>query len=247
MIVFQGLSRTSDVTYLLAVSFLGLLLAGMFTLYPPNVQGTFSWRKPLIGSIFGLICIFGILAVFFPTKCSRVFDFGKRGESNTPYHSNLASHGGSPSLQGHHPPCEHYLGHVFRIGERTFCAACTGLLLGGFLALVGALLYFFGDWGFEQNSSLMVWTGAVGVGLGLFQFGFRRFARLFLNIFFVLGAFLILVGVDNLVQSLLIDLFLEALIIFWLFARISLSQWDHERICYACKVGVCAFVQGKTG
>ena len=213
-----------------------------------NVQETLSWRKPLIGSIFAVICIFGILAVFFPIKCSRVFDFGKGREGNTPYHSRLASHGRarSPSLQGHHPPCEHYLGHVFRIGERTFCAACTGLLLGGFLALVGAILYFFGDCGFEQGTSLMVWIGAAGVGLGLFQFGFRRGIRLVLNIFFVLGAFLILVGVDNLVQNLMIDLFLEALIIFWLFARISLSQWDHERICYACKVGVCAFVQGKT-
>ena len=244
--MFQSFSRTSNVTYLLTVSFLGLLIAGMFTLYPPKVQETLSWRKPLIGSIFGIICIFGILAVFFPTKCSRVFDFGKRGESNRPYHSSLASHGASSSLQGHHPPCEHYIGHVFRIGDRTFCAACTGLFLGGFLALVGVLLYFFGDWGFEQSSSLMVWTGAVGVGLGLLQFEFRSFIRLFFNIFFVLGAFLALVGVDNLVHSLLIDLFLEALIIFWLFARISLSQWDHERICYACKVAACAFAQGKT-
>jgi len=237
-------TRSFDITYLVIMSFLGLFLTGMLTVYPPIVHENILWRKPLIGSIFGLICVFGILAVFSPAQCSRVFDFGKEKRSRL-YFGKFASHGASSTLQGHHPDCENFAAHVFRIGDKTFCAACSGLLLGGFLALFGTPLYFFGNWHVEQSSSLTVWVGVLGVGFGLFQFKFRSFVRLFLNVFFVLGTFFILIGVDKLVHSVTVDLFLVALTVFWLFTRIALSQWDHERICYACKVATCEFADRK--
>jgi hypothetical protein len=228
------------------MSFLGLFLAGMLTVYPPKVHENLLWRKPLIGSIFGLISIFGVLAVFSPTQCSRVFDFGKQ-KTSRPHLGKFASHGTSSTLQGHHPDCENFAAHVFRIGDKTFCAACTGLLLGGLLVLVGTLLYFFSNWRVEQSSSLMIWVGVLGVGFGLFQFKFRSFVRLFLNVFFVLGTFFILIGVDKLLHSVAVDLFLVALTLFWLFTRISLSQWDHERICLSCKAATCEFGDRKRG
>jgi hypothetical protein len=136
---------------------------------------------------------------------------------------------------------------VFRIGSKTFCAACTGLFLGGLFALSGSFLYFFCHYNVEQSSYLLVWIGILGVGFGLFQFKFRSFIRLFLNIFFVLGTLLILVGIDKLVHSVTIDLFLVALILFWLFTRISLSQWDHKRICFACGIVNCKFADKRGG
>ncbi len=145
-------------------------------------------------------------------------------------------------MQGHHPSCGKFAAHVFQIRSKTFCAACVGLLLGGLLALAGALLYFFGNWRVpEQNSSIMVLVGILGVGLGLFQFKFRNLVRLSLNTFFVLGTLFILIGVDEFVQSLMVDLFVVSVIFFWLFTRISLSQWDHKRICSDCKVVGCEF------
>lgn len=240
----KTLSRSFDIIYLVIMSFLGLFLTGILTVYPPTVHENFLWRKPLIGSIFGLICVFGILAVFISTQCSRVFNF-KKEKPSRPYLDKFASHRVSSTLQGHHPDCGNFAAHVFRIGDKTFCAACTGLLLGGLLAFAGTFLYFFSNWHVELSSSLIVWMGILGVGFGLFQFKFRSFVRLFLNIFFVLGAFLILIGVDKLVQSVAVDLFLVALTLFWLFARISLSQWDHEKICYTCKVATCEFADRK--
>lgn len=240
----QNLSRNFDIKYLILMSSLGLFLTGMLTVYPPRVHETLLWRKPLIGTIFGLICVFGLLAVFFPRRCSRVFDFGKKKPSR-PDLGKFASHGTSSTLRGHHPNCGNFSAHLFRMGDKTFCAACTGLLLGGLSALVGTLLYFFSDWRFEANSPLIVCVGILGVGFGLFQFKSRRFVRLLLNIFFVLGTFFILIGVDKLVHSVAVDLFLVALTLFWLFTRISLSQWDHERICYACKVATCEFADRK--
>lgn len=237
--------RSPALTHLITMSFFGLFLAGMLVLYPPVVRENFLWRKPVIGSIFGAICILGILAAFSPKQCSRVFDFGREGRSERPNISPFAPHGASSIVRGHHPDCENFSAHVFRIGNRTFCTACTGLFFGGLLALAGTILYFFGGLHVEQSSFLLVWTGVLGVGFGLFQFKVRGFVRLFLNTFFVFGAFLILIGVDDLAHSVIVDIFLVALTLFWLFTRVSLSQWDHRRTCHTCKVAVCEFADAR--
>jgi len=237
----QNLFPSLFITYLVIVSLFGLFLAGVIAFYPPVVGESFVWRKPIVGSIFGSICILGILAALFPKQCSGVYDFKKDEKGSRSYLNHFASHDTFSTVRGHHPDCENFSAHVFQIGNRTFCTACTGLLLGGLLALAGTILYFFSNWRVGQGSFLLVWVGVLGVGFGLFQFRARSFIRLFLNTFFVLGTFLILIGIDELARSVMVDLFLIALILFWLFTRISLSQWDHERICYACKVVACEF------
>lgn len=220
---------------------------GTLALNPPMANENFLWRKPVVGSLFGLICTFGILAVFFPTQCSAMFDFGKEEKRRRLDVNMFAFHGTSSMAQGHHPDCENFSAHVFRIKDRRYCAACTGLLLGGLISLVGTFLYFFGDWLIGQNSLQAVLIGLLGVAFGLFQFKVRRsFVRLFLNTFFVLGAFLLLVGIDELAQNVFVDLFLVVLVVFWLFTRISLSQWNNWRICYTCNVVSCEFrISGK--
>jgi hypothetical protein len=236
----KSILRTPALTYLVGLSLFGLFLAGMLSIYPPMTPESFVWRRPLIGSVFSLICILGILAVFFPKQCSGMFDAATRGKREPSALDGFPSHGASPAMKGHHPDCEGFSPHVFRIGNRTFCTACTGLLLGGLAALAGTVMYFFGEWNIISNSSLLVWIGVVGVGLGLFQFKVKATAiRLSLNAFFVLGTFLILVGADELAQNVFADMFLVLLAIFWLFTRIVLSQWDHRRICHTCRVDHC--------
>jgi len=235
----QNTFSSSFISYLVTVSLFGLFLVGILVFYPPVAGESFLWRKPVVGSIFGAICVPGILAAFFPKKCSGVFDFRKDEKGGRSYLNHFASHGISSTVKGHHPDCESFSTHVFRVGNRTFCTACTGLLLGGLSALAGTILYFFSNWRVEQDSSLLVWVGILGVGFGLFQFNFGGIVRLFSNAFFVFGAFLILTGVDELVRSVKVDLFLIALTLFWLFTRISLSRWDHGRICHACRVVTC--------
>ncbi len=242
----QNLSRNFGIAYLILLSFLGLFIVVMLTIYPPRVHEYLLWRKPLIGSIFGLICIFGILAAFFPRVCSRIFNLGKKKPSGS-HLGKFSSHGTSSTLRGHHPDCGSFSRHVFRIGDKTFCAACTGLVLGGLLAIAGTFLYFLVNWHVETNSFAIVYVGVLGVGFGLFQFKSRSFVRSLLNIFFVFGTFLIVIGVDNLVHSVMVDLFLIALTLFWLFTRISLSQWDHQRICASCEVATCASASEKKG
>lgn len=240
----KGILQTPVMVYLIGLSLFGLFLAGLLSIYPPVAHEDFVWRKPLIGLVFSLICILGILAVFFPKQCSGIFDFVTKGKQEHSTVGNFASHGTSSAMKGHHPDCENFSSHVFHMGNRTFCTACTGLLLGGFTSLVGTVLYFFGDWQIEQGSLLVVLIGLPGVGFGLFQFKARRTAiRLSLNTFFILGTFLVLVGVDKLAQNVFADIFVVLLAIFWLLTRIMLSQWDHKRICYFCNVTTCELVE----
>jgi hypothetical protein len=245
--MFQHHYIRSDMKYQLLLSFAGLLLVAVLSIFPPTVTGDFAWRKPVIGSIFSSICVLGILAVFAPNKLLRIFNTGKKKGNGDSDSAKLVSHGTSIVLQGHHPTCGNYDAHIFRIKGKIFCAACAGLLFGGLLALAGAAVYFFGDWRVAEHSSLMVLLGIAGVSFGLFQYKFRNLIRLSVNAIFVLGALLILIGIDELVHSLIFDLFVVSLIMFWLVTRISLSQWDHERICSDCGIENCRLREQKKG
>jgi len=243
----QKVRPNFDLLFLLSVSFFGLFMVGTLTLYPPAIQESFPWRKPAIGSIFGLICVLGILAVFSPKKCSQAFH-QEKGETNLrkthrPKQERGELQAASHILKlrlvhGHHPTCENFSSHEFQVGNRTFCTSCMGLLFGALITLAGTIMYFFNEWPIAMEGLLLIGVGTLGVAFGLLRFLLfnvqRRVLRFSLNTFFVLGSFLILIGTDMLIQSLFIDLFLILLSVFWLFTRIRLSQWDHEKICRAC-------------
>jgi len=214
--------------FIISVSVFGVVIALLFAFNPPMTNENLFWRRPLVGSVLGLICILGIFAALFPKECSNVFHFRRE-------QANFASHQVSATSKGHHPDCEEFSAHVIHIGGYTLCTACTGLLFGALIALIGTFFYFFGDWHLGKMSFLVVLIGAIGLVLGFFQLKFRGFIRLMLNALFVIEALLILVGIDELSHNLSVDLFITLLIVFWLFTRIQLSKWDHRRICNNCK------------
>jgi hypothetical protein len=67
-------SRISPLLMFLAsVSTFGIVTTLMLTMYPPKPFENVWWRKPLVGSFFALICVSGIMAVFFPESCGEGF------------------------------------------------------------------------------------------------------------------------------------------------------------------------------
>jgi len=218
--------------YQLFLSFVGLIVVTFLVIFPPNVTAIFPWRKPIIGLIFNIFCFLGFLAVFSPSKCGKILEHNKakRNESS----EKVVFQRNSFTLMGHHSTCGKYSEHVFHINAKTYCAACVGLLVGGFLALVGSVIYFFVGLNIPENSLVFILLGIFGIILGIFQFAFKSLIRFFANIFFVLGSLFMLIEVDATVNGLFFDFFVVCLIIFWLFTRISFSQWDHERICFGC-------------
>jgi len=210
----------------ISVSVFGLVTILMLALNPPMMNDGFFWRKPLIGIAFSLICVLGIFAAIFPKPCSEAFHFRKE---------NINLNSQKIQATSHHPQCREFSAHVIQIRDHQLCAACTGLLLGAIVALFGTALYFFCGWHIGEASFPIVSIGIIMTILGFFQLKFRSLSRLIFNVVFVLGAFLILVGIDELTKSLLIDLFLVAFIVFWILTRIQLSQWDHQKTCSNCK------------
>jgi len=241
--------KSANITllFLTSVSFFGLVLVALFTVNPPVSQADLVWRKPVVGSIFGLVCVLGALAVFFPNECSRGFNFGKgekrRGWFSFSFRRGILASEGDSVLRGHHPMCAGFSCHVFNLGGRMFCATCSGLFLGAVVSFVGVAGYFFGNWQVGQNTFLLVWVGILGVALGLLQSPLvkvrRSFVRVFSGALLAVGAFLSLVVVDELARDFFLDVFLVFLTVFWLVTRISLSQWEHEKICSSCNLVSC--------
>ena len=121
--------------FLVAAAFFGLAL-GPLLLLQPNLQADQSpIRRPLIGAIYSVVCIVGIVAVFYPGKCRMMFQ-----KPNFPTDSMKTS----PSaiqFRGHHPDCERFSGNRITIRGSVFCAACSGLLIGAITALVVAIIF----------------------------------------------------------------------------------------------------------
>jgi hypothetical protein len=63
--------------------------------------------------------------------------------------------------------------------------------------------------------------------------------RFFASILFVVGSFLLLVGIDGAVKNTSIDLFFVALSVLWIMTKIALSQRDHQQTCSQCTTESC--------
>lgn len=218
------------ILFFVIASALGLSAVLVLAFYVPVTPSDTPLRKPIIGSIFTIICFFGGLAALYPRRCSRVF--GSHGENKSmSFHTAYANNHG---MRGHHPDCGQFSAHTMEVRKRVLCAACTGLSLGAVVATVGAATYFFTGLEIEQVSLPSI---AIGVGfiiLGFAQFKFKGFTRLMLNALFVIGAFSVLIGMDALTKNLFVDSYLISLIVLWILTRILLSEWDHTCICRSC-------------
>jgi len=240
MAMTQTVRRNLTVLSLVSISLIGLILASILVFYTPASQD-FSWRRPIISSTYALICILGAIAVFFPKKCSRVIRSKKWATTSckTPQldETRTTTFFGLKLTHGHHPKCESFSNHEFQIGKKTYCAGCTGLLIGASISLVTVSAYFFSQVQLDNEAIPLIGFGFITVLVGLLTPIFiagRSAIRLATNASLILGMSSILVGADTLLHNIQIDLYLIALDILWLTTRMSLSQLNHERICANC-------------
>jgi hypothetical protein len=229
--------------FYLTVSLLGLGLLAILTFSQTVPRTDFSWQMPLSGLIFGAICIFGIMAGLSPRRCSQIthFEAAERSGSYAVKRSN--SEEKLTAFRGHHPTCGNFGSHVLSFGDRTFCAGCTGLVSGAIFSLAGNFLYFFVGFQVGEVGSLFFWLGFLGVLCGLLQYKFptsNSFMHFILNVTFVLGAFLLLIGVNSVNGSLTLDLYLLALTVYWIVTRIMLSHLEHRKKCSSCGSKPCS-------
>jgi hypothetical protein len=222
--------RTSTVTlaFLVAVSIVGLALVNVLVLQPNLELSSPPFRHDLVGSLYSIICLLGIAAVFYPEKCMGLF----QKQSPLPQTSGAS---GSVRISGHHPDCQNFSGNRIRVNGRELCAACSGLLVGAIIALAGSAMQFFIGLNIVSASVWLLVLGEIWMLLGLFQIKFAGYAKMIANVIFVVGSFVTLVEADLMGESILVDLYTLGLIVFALWLRILLSEWNNRRICQKCQ------------
>ena len=239
----QTSHRNFTLLSLVAVSLIGLILASILLFYTPAAQD-FPWRRPIISLTYALICILGSVAVFLPKTCSRMIRLKKWEtapkmlyNTSQPDERKTTSLFGFKLTHGHHPNCENFIDHEFQIGNRTFCAGCTGLLIGALISLVTVSAYFLSQVQLDKVAIPLIGFGFITVPVGLLTpilIARRSTTRLAMNALLILGMSSILVGADTLLRSIQIDLYLISLNLPWLTTRIAISQLSHEKICIDC-------------
>jgi hypothetical protein len=215
--------------FLVAVSVFGLTLVPLLLLQPNLQADQSTFRRPLVGAIYCLVCIVGVVAVFYPGKCRIMF---KKPNVSIDNKNPSAS---AVLFRGHHPGCEEFSGNRITIKGSVFCAACSGLLVGAIVSIVAAVLFSLGFIDFRTGSLWVLVAGEVLMLLGLAQIKMRSYVKMAVNATFVVGSCLSLIGVDLAGQNLLIDAYVLGLIVFMLWFRILLSEWNNKRICLACE------------
>lgn len=222
-------SSGKTVAFFLTISIFGLFTVVALAMIEPAVHTDYFWRKPLVGVLFSTICIAGVAAAFHPNKCAEKFETQEVAEASPEDRPT------NYRITGHHPNCARYGAHTLTVSKHVFCAACSGLALGAFVAVLGMVLYVSGGDVSVEAGKLMLIVGSICVPLGLAQLKLSGGVRLMLNFVFVCGAFLVLIGTDVLIKDTLLDLYIVGLIVVWIMTRIVLSDWDHSRICGLCR------------
>ena len=212
----------------LAISILGLLMVALM-LSRPGTTPTPS-RNLAVWAIFSTLCILGATATLFPRTCSHST---RPPEDLEP--SRYTTISGIRLIHGHHATCESFSGHELELGEKTYCAACTGLLIGAIAALAVATL------GLVCGITLPPITGYLGLALVLLGLIYNPLLnittpilRTLINALLVPGFSLILVAADGHGNPGL-SLLVIALSVYWMYTRIQLSSLNHEEICDDCE------------
>jgi len=226
---------------LFSLTTLGLIPLIVFrTIINPSSLAT---HPQLVGSIFIVICLLGAIVGVRPSSFSRSYhETGKIAIDDSHEHETLNQR---PTKLGHHHSCDHFSDHVLIIRNNVFCAGCTGLTSGAVISIYGGVFYFFLGISLV-NEFLVFGIGFVGVFVGITQHHLYRalsvrsgFIRYILNVVFVLGAFYLLVGANQIVGIITVDIYILCVILLWIFNRIMMSSSEHERICMQCDVESC--------
>jgi hypothetical protein len=192
-----------------------------------NGLSSVTQQNPVHLILFVSWCGLGAVATLFPRRCSpeiRVY-----GDLPVSRYTEIL---GIRIIHGHHSECSDLSNHELLLGEKRFCAGCLGLLGGSFIAVLftvtPAILgvhvpLLFGYLGLTFVAAGIVYSAVVpGSPPGL---------RTVLNVFLVTGFALVYLVLTSVRDLGLMDISLN---IFWMFTRIRLSRWSHERLCAVC-------------
>ncbi len=215
------------------------LLLGLTTQDGPPSAEVRSDALLMAGALAGVSCV-GIVATARPTQCLGLLTLRRRTGSPRSPPENPDDVSSFP-LVAHHCSCGRFADHTLRLGERTFCAGCLGMAMGGASGVLLAVALGAGLLFLDGTASLAATLlGAAASASGLVQL-YRRSApgaHAAANLALVAGTVLLaaLLATHGLVAGAF-GLF-AALALVGL--RIEMSRWRHLSVYAGCPwLGAC--------
>ena len=202
------------------LSLLGLAFLLIAYLYSPRL---FNPYKYYVLIIFVVVCLLGTLAAVYPTNCLRLFNIHSVDEYRC-----IDMHVKS---RGHHPDCGKFKNHTYLFNNKSYCVGCSGLFIGGLLAVLTCVLYLIYDAG-----GFVFWAGFILVLasfiLSIFLYIDDKWLKFLVNLSLVWGSALILTGILD--GYLFLSLYFILLVVTWIFTRTEISRVKHDLICQEC-------------
>jgi hypothetical protein len=212
---------------LLTISLIGVLLTIGFLTRP--LEPSKTENTTVIWLIFSAICILGGMATLLPHKCSPYVTLSEKLAV-----SRYSDFGTIRIVHGHHPVCDFFEDHEFRIREKIFCSSCMGLLTGSIISFLLATLRFI----FKLKlPDIFGFISLIFIISGLFYIPLKKvkpLSRFIINSLFVIAFSFLLIVVDK-QNNFFLDLIIICLSIFWMMTRIQLSRWSYDNICTSCE------------
>jgi protein-S-isoprenylcysteine O-methyltransferase Ste14 len=203
----------------ISISLAGLMILARLPFIDGVPQISLPSQKEVTGTLFIAVYALGLVAAVSPRSLRGL------------------GHGSSSfRMVGHHPDCERFRDHVVWFNGHPLCAGCSGLAIGALMGIIGSVLYFF--LGFPLfMPDVVFWLGVVSVALGLIQHFIdldSPHVHILLNVALVCGSFMLASSLDARGASFYVEAYLLGLVVFWVAARIRVSQEEHILVCSAC-------------
>ena len=203
----------------LIIASLGLVILLAILIKQNFVESTLIERQ-IIWILFITICFVGTIAAISPSILKGKINFNDEEKR----------------FMGHHPSCKNFLNHTLELRGKRYCAGCLGLAIGGSTSIIFSVIILITSSKISNGWFLSV-IGSILIILGLFQHRIdsdNPFFHFLLNIGFVVGTLLLLLGIDYLSGNMFVEAYFLAITIFWIQTRIIASNDDHEKICLSC-------------
>ncbi len=180
-------------------------------------------QNPATLIMFVAVCALGAVATLFSRRCSP--EIRVTGDLHPSRYTDVL---GIRLIHGHHSDCSGFSNHEIRLGEKRICAGCLGLLAGSFIAILITVTQTIQSTPVPpQYGSLGLAFVAAGLAYSVLIPGSPPILRTVLNALLVTGFALVYLAVTSARGLGLMGISLS---IFWMYTRIRLSRWSHERL-----------------
>ena len=183
----------------------------------------------MTAAAFVLICVAGAILSIYPQGLSNILKRKSRNEVGEGY-------------LGHHPTCGSFSTHVLSFQGKTFCSGCLGLALGAATAIAFTVFSLFFEGPIKPEYILLMGLALTVAGILQYAIDFDKpLLHTVLNVSLVLGVGIVRVSVGQLNGGIIVDVYVLAIALYIILARIELSQNDHKTICRACGRTPCEY------